>query len=433
MGFRTQRDVDRLSLPPGKADAFFFDEEARGLSVRIQGDRRTWVVHYTAGGKRRRMSLGDVPALALRDARTKAGRVVADAKDGKDSLTVRAVAAKKAGNTLGRLVPLYVKNYASKNQRPRTLVETKRALERHLGPLHAMELAAISRADVAARLAELTESSGPIMANRCRAALSHCFAWAMQQGLADNNPVIGTARPAPEVQRERVLSEAELAELWNATAGGGDYATILRLLLLLGQRREEVAGIGWPELDLHRSLWSLPGARTKNGLPHVVPLPSQAVTILRGVEARRDALDVRDPRRKRELLFGEGEGAFSGWSQSKARLDGQLARRRAETRLGRKLRADEAPEAEDAMPAWVLHDLRRSFVTHMNDLGVAPHIVESIVNHVSGKAKAGVAGIYNKSKYLMERKVALQRWADHVERLVSGGAAGNVVTMARIG
>jgi integrase len=424
MGFRTQREVDRLALPKGKTDAFFFDEEARGLSVRIQGDRRTWVVHYTAAGKRRRASLGDVLTLPLRDARTKAGRIVSDAKDGKDTLVTRRAAAKKGGNTFGPLVTLYITQYAETNQRPRTLVETRRALQKHLRPLHAIELASIGRADVAGLLFKISNSSGPIMANRCRAALSHCFAWAMQQGLADSNPVVGTAKPAPEVKRERVLSEAELVELWHATAGGGDYATIIRLLILLGQRREEVAGLGRAELDLDVPLWSLPGERTKNGLPHVVPLPRQATAMLAAILAKP---------RKRELLFGEGKGPFSGWSQSKVRLDEQIARARAERRLGRKLAEKEAPSAADAMPAWVLHDLRRSFVTHNNDRGTPPHIVEAIVNHVGGEAKKGVAGTYNKALYLPERKAALQRWADHLERLVSGVTDDNVVSLARAG
>jgi len=156
----------------------------------------------------------------------------------------------------------------------------------------------------------------------------------------------------------------------------------VRLLLLTGQRREEVGGMRSSEIDLDKAMWALPGERTKNGLPHLVPLSRQAVELI-----------TAQPRHKgRDFVFGEGEGPFSGWSRSKKRLD---------RRCG--------------VEAWTLHDLRRSVSTAMNDeLGIAPHVVEAVINHVSGEAKRGVAGTYNRAQYLKERTLALQAWADHL-------------------
>ena len=239
----------------------------------------------------------------------------------------------------------------------------------------------IDRRDVAARLQVVAEEHGPIASNRARATLSAFYAWAIGQGLADINPVIGTSRVGAERSRERVLTAAEIRSVW-AAVGKDDHGRILKLLLLTGQRRGEVAAMAWTELDLDRGVWSMAAERTKNELPHDVPLSTQAKAIVAEVS----------PRAGRRLLFGEGDGPFSGWSQSKRRLDGRIARQRAEARLGRPLAKGERPAPDDALAPWTLHDLRRTVVTGMNELGIAPHVVEAVVNHVSGRAKAGVAG-----------------------------------------
>lgn len=181
-------------------------------------------------------------------------------------------------------------------------------------------------------------------------------------------------------------------------AGAGDYANIVRLLLLTAQRREEVAGMLWSELDLEAGLWRIGAARTKNGRPHEVPLSSQAVAILQGVNLRPG----------RDRVFGAGEGAFSGWSQGKTKLDGRL--------LKRLKHSDPAA----TLPAWRLHDLRRTAATGMADLGVLPHVIEAVLNHISGH-KSGVAGVYNRSSYGPEKRVALDTWAAHVMALVAAG------------
>lgn len=423
MGFRTQRDVDRLTLPPGKSELVEADEDTTGLYVRLQGEAPpVWRVRYTLpSGRRRWMNLEPVKALSLADARKRAAKIVNEAKDGRDPQEERATKKRQAADTFGALVALYMARYAERHQQPKTRAETKRALEVHLKPLHGRPVGEINRRDVAARLQELVDSSGPIMANRTRAALSGCYAWAMQQGLADTNPVVGSAPPAPEVKRERVLNANEMRLVWHA-AGDDDYGRIVKVLLLTGQRRDEVGSLAELEIVRHDSLWMLPGARTKNGLAHEVPL---ALPVLKLIGPARDG---------RSKIFGRGKNGFSGWSQSKARLDARITRARAEARLGRKLKPDEAPAAEDALPRWTLHDLRRTFVTTANEMGIAPpHIVEAVCNHVSGH-RAGVAGTYNHAKYRSEKRAALDAWGAHVEALVSGRKrAGNVVKLRRRG
>jgi integrase len=141
---------------------------------------------------------------------------------------------------------------------------------------------------IAARLEEIAETNGPIASNRARAALSGLFAWAVAAGQAESNPVTGTIRVAGEVSREHVIAGEELAAIWR-TCRDDDHGRIVRLLLLTGQRRDEVGDMRWSELDLARWLWTIPRERTKNGLPHEVPLSDPALQILRNVPRRRSA------------------------------------------------------------------------------------------------------------------------------------------------
>ena len=334
------------------------------------------------------MTLGAVAGLPLKDARQKASRIVADARDGKDPLEERDAAKAKAADTFGALVRLYLEQRAKPRQRPRTYAETERYLLKHLAPLHGRPVASVTRRDVATRLEEIARDHGPIAANRARSYLNGCFMWAMRRGLVENNPVIGTEAPGEETKRERVLSPAELAAVWKACEGQGDFGAIVRLLMLTGARRDEVAELRWSEIDLDNALWTLPAERSKNKRQHEVPLSSAAVTLLRGRDRRGDYV----------FTSRGGRRAFSGYSTAKAKLDKALG---------------------EAVAPFVLHDIRRSVVTHMVELGIAPHVVEAAINHVCGH-KGGVAGVYNRAVYREPKKAALQAWSDWLEWLVEG-------------
>lgn len=385
--------------PPTTGNRVEWDTQERGLGVRITASgHRAFVLRYVAHGRERRMTLGAYPALTLTAAREMAlGRKGAVIK-GADPLAAKM--AERTALTLKQTVARYVAERVPE-QKTRTQIETRRALETHWAALHPLPLAAITRGQVAARLSELSKASGPVAANRARAQLSALYRWAIAEGIAELNPVVGTNK-REEKARERVLTSAELRAIWSACAFD-DHGRIVRLLMLTGQRREEVAGMAWPELSIDRALWALPGNRTKNGRPHDVPLSDAALAILAGVD-RQEA---------RALLFGESEGPFSGWSRCKARLDDRMALANAKA-AGRKKPAD-----QDRPAAWVLHDLRRTMVTGMAELGVQPHVIEAVVNHISGH-KAGVAGVYNRATYAAEKRTALTLWAAHVMSLVDG-------------
>jgi integrase len=221
-----------------------------------------------------------------------------------------------------------------------------------------------------------------------RRALSAFFAWAISDGLLGNgaNPVDGSHRPADPEPRDHVLTDVELVKVWRAS-GDDDYGRIVRLLTLLGSRRQEVGGMRWTELDFNRGEWHLPRERSKNKREQTIALPQEALGILSST-----------PRDDGDCLFGFRAAGFSSWTDGKKALDGRLV---------------------DTVRPWRLHDIRRTVATGMADLGIEPHVIEACLNHYSGHRR-GIAGIYNRSRYERATASAFARWADHVMALVEG-------------
>jgi integrase len=241
-------------------------------------------------------------------------------------------------------------------------------------------------------------------ARHLRNALSALFAWGHRQRLVEVNPCRNVAPPTPPASRDRVLTNEEIRWFWTGATGMGSFEAALKILLLTGQRRNEVGSMSREELR-EGGEWHLPKERTKNKRPHVVPLPPTAL-----------ALIEREKANGQFVFTTTGETPISGWSKAKRKLD------EAMLELARKERGEDF-----AIEQWGLHDLRRTAVTNMARLGVSPDVVEQVVNHVSG-TRGGVAGIYNRSALLPERKAALERWETHVLGIVAA-RPDNVVTM----
>ncbi|PVE23642.1 site-specific integrase [Microvirga sp. KLBC 81] len=389
----TKPNVAKLELPAGKAEAIVFDDALRGFGVRIRaGGKRTWIVQYRVGTKQRRITLGTVEALDPDRARKVAKDVLSRAQLGSDPQIEKAEARARASLTTGMVVQRYLE-VAAQRQRERSFSATRRYLTQLWAPLHEIPISHVKRAMVAVRLTEIARDHGPVTANRARQSLSTFFGWAMREGLTEANPVTATNQAAEEKSRERVLSDDELAAIWRACPDD-NFGAIVRLLMLTGQRRDEVGGLRRSEIDLNRALWSLPPHRTKNGRPHEVPLSAPALAIITAAMAASN----------RTVLFGYEERPFSGWSSAKAALEKRLK------------------EAATPIAEWRLHDLRRTAATRMADMGTLPHVIEAILNHASGH-KAGIAGVYNRAVYAKEKREALDVWADHVLAIVSDAPA----------
>lgn len=385
-----RQSVAALVLPAGKPYVIHWDEALPGFGVRINPTGKVWVVQYRVSGKSRRETIGKIGIVSLDEARETARKTLARVQLGGDPKAEKAEIKARKAVTLGAVADRYL-THSRGRLKPRSYEEVERHLVKHWSLLREAPISAIRRAEVAERLEEIAHASGPIASNRARAALSALFSYAMGIGLAEANPVVGTIKVGEEITRDHVLTDKESAAIWHACRET-DHGRIVRLLLLTAQRRDEVADMSWSEIDVNRAIWTIPRERTKNGLAHEVPLSEAAMDIVRGTPRQE----------RRDLIFGEGRGGFSGWSKSKKRLDDRIAT------MGVPVRP------------WRLHDLRRTAATRMGDLAVQPHVVEAVLNHVSGH-KAGVAGVYNRATYGAEKRAALTIWADHVRALVNQG------------
>jgi integrase len=377
-----------------KSDQIFFDDQLPGFGLRLRRGasgkvNRSWIAQYRRVGTRR-ILIGNANVISAEAARTTAKKILAAVALGQDPQADRADRRAKDQLTMRNVVTEYLD--AKRDEvRPRTLVEATRYLSTgtYFRPLHAMPIDAIKRKDIAPCLVAIARKNGSVTAARARASLSAFFTWAMQMGYIEANPVIGCVEPEDSEGRERVLSNDELAAMWRVS-GNDEYGKIIKLLILTGARRAEIGGLRWSELDADSGTWTLPAERSKNKHAHALPLPAAAWDIIDGVPhlAHRDQ------------LFGvhAAEG-FTAWGGGKIALDERLSGKMGEP--------------------WTVHDIRRTVATRLGDLGVQPHIIETVLNHRGGH-KSGVAGTYNRSSYDREVRAALVLWADHVRALATG-------------
>jgi integrase len=382
---------------------------------------KSWALRYRrrSDGKAIKHTIGGYPAVTLKDARTAATVLRAEIERGADPHGVRIAARRQ---TVDDSFEAVARRYIADLQR-----RQKRSWEWYarllgLAPNGSPETLDIIRdgsADRrgrrrvsfvdrwgARRIGDITDTDivhaldqvsghAPITANRLHAVLSSLFGWARGKRLVASNPCTGLDRPAEERSRDRVLDDKELRKVWLAASElGHPHVGIVRLLILTGQRRNEIAALRWSEIDLAERALHLPAARTKNGRPHDVPLSASALAIIAGLPRLIGAEHVFTVRRKPIVNF----------SHMKARLD-----------------------AASGVTDWTLHDLRRTVASGLQRLGVRLEVTEALLNHRSG-SMAGIVGVYQRHDYADEKRDALARWADHVDAMVSGRKA-NVVTL----
>jgi integrase len=399
----TETGLARLTLKGVETDKIFFDDEIPGFGLRVrEGGSRKFVLHYRIGGNQRRLTVGAAGVMKLEEARQRARRALVDVGDGKDPAAQKAtdrVAAKQSFLSVAKdYLEVLQRRVDKAEMKPRTRAEIDRHLMKHWKPLHRLVISSINRATVATRLREIAKQHGPVAADRARSNVSTFFAWAIGEGICETNPVDGTNKNSEYVERERSLivdgekpNYDEIVAVWKG-APDNEYGKIIRLLILTLCRRDEIASLSRSEFEKEARLIRLPGARTKNGREHVVPLSDAAMAILETIKQREG----------RELLFGSGKGGYSGWSKAKEQMD----------------------EVVRIKKPWTLHDLRRTGRTGLGMLGVAPHIAEAVLNHLPPK----LMRTYDKNKYEKEKREALDLWAAHLMRLVSGEKS-NVVSL----
>ena len=407
--------VESAVAEPGKRRTVYWDKNFRtfGLFVSDTG-HKSYVLQYRDRNTRQqsrvtfKCELGEKAKIGLKEAKDLAKEALLRIQLGGKPLVEIGTKARQ-GQTFKAVADEYLKvlrarvakdelRQSSFDAIERQLVGKERTKKVHWKPLHSLAISSIDRATVATRLRKIAEQHGPGAADRSRANLSTFFAWTVGEGICDTNPVEGTNRQSESKERERSLIQTgekpsydDLIAVWKGVPDD-EYGKIIRLLILTMCRRDEIGSLKWSEIDTEARLIHFPGARTKNGQEHIVPLSAPTMAIIDAVDRRKD----------RDLLFGSGKVGYSGWSKSKARLD--------------KLVPIKTP--------WVLHDLRRSGRTGLGILGVAPHIAEAVLNHLPPK----LMRTYDRNKYEKEKREALDLWAAHLMRLVSG-KPNNVIPM----
>jgi integrase len=407
----TQASVDKVS-PPAEGRVIYWDTSLPGFGLRVSAKgRKTWLAVYRVRGKQVVETFGTtalIPSLA--DARDLARTSMFSAKRGVNPVAKRreeaakeAEAAKSAEqNTVEAVYKLYVKQRLRVEAKARTALYVEQYFEKDVLPrLGKRQIDTITSADLRRILEAIQERGAPVGANRMLTRLRTFFRWAVRQEYIANDPSAKLDKPVAEVARDRVLDDDEIKLFWNACGQvGWPYGPLAQLLLLTAQRRSEVAGIEWAELDLAKKLWTIPKERSKNGLAHKVYLSPLAVEILKRVPQINGS---------RYVFTSQGDKLINSWTTAKAAID-------------RRMGGDIAH--------WTFHDLRRTAATGMAEwLKVAPYVVDKILNHASG-AISGVAGIYNRAEYLDERRIALDNWSRYLENLLNPAAPSNVIPLA---
>ncbi len=374
-------------LKPGASDTVYWDDSLAGFGLKVTPrGRKVFIVLYrTKDGfsRLRKYTIGPYGQITLAIARITAQKILAARLEGKDPAgEKRRLRQKIIRDAIEDVIADYRLRHVNAI---RSASETNRILDREvLNRWKGRSIHEITRQDVLKLLDEIVDRGSPGMANRVFTVVRALCNWAIGRGILERSPCAGLSKPSQGQSRDRVLSDDELrAVIFAARQAGKPYGAIVELLVLTGQRRNEVASMSWQELDLDKALWTIPGNRAKNGRPHLVHLSPRAIELITAQDKSRD------------LVFPNLLGKpFMSFPRAKQQLDQVCGVR-----------------------DWVLHDLRRTVVSGMAALGIAPHVADKILNHQSGTI-SGIAAIYQRHEFLTERKTAIERWDSHVASLL---------------
>ena len=396
--------------PKGKRKELF-DALAPGLCLRVtESGTKTWSCYYRLHGTNKRHTIGPWPAIKVAEARDRAREVKEQARAGVDPKTVvdaardsaKAKAETAEHTTFGIIAELYIRRECcDENNQPKRLKRGPAyaaVIRRELIPQWKdRQIAELRRGDLTIITDAIIDSGRPAAALRVFEITKTLFNWAADRGDIEMSAFAAMRPPVSKVARDRVLTDTEIPLVWHgADALEYPFGTLVKLLLLTGQRRDEVAGMSWSEIDLEKKEWVIPARRSKSQREHSVFLSSLAMEILESLPrfTQGDYL----------LTTTGGQKPSSGFSKGKARLDTKMLEIQQED-----------DEAAEPIPAWRFHDLRRTCRTGLAMLGCSEIVSERILNH----APKGLSGVYNRFQYADEKRGGLERWARHVAGLLT--------------
>jgi integrase len=381
----TKSVIDALPMPAN--DTVYWDGACPGFGVKVTPKgRKVFIVLYRTGGagsRLRKYTIGPYGRVTLHQARAAALKIFAARTEGRDPAAEKQQARRRlVADRIEDVIELFIREHVRNNRSAR---EISRLLRREVIPhWRRRSIHEIGKRHVIELVTEVAARGTPSAANKLLKVLKTFFTWCIGRAIIDFSPAKVVAAPARERSRERVLDDDELARIIKTARPMNDpYGGIVEFLALTGQRREEVAQLTWDEIDLKSRTWTIPATRTKNAKTHIVHLSRGALAVL-----------MRVPKLGKFVFSLSGTKPFQSFSAAKRELD--------------KL---------TEVTGWRLHDLRRTCVSGMARLGVAPHVADKILNHQSGTI-SGVAAVYQRHEFLAERKEALERWSAHVARLL---------------
>jgi integrase len=381
----TKSAIDALPTP--QSDTVYWDAALPGFGVKVTPKgRKVFIVLYRTGGagsKLRKYTIGPYGRVTLHQARVAAQKVFAARLEGRDPAAEKRERKRRVvADRVEDLLEAFIDQRLSQN---RSGAEIARLLRREMGKAWAgRSIHEIGKRDVVEVISAIEQRGAPVAANKTLKSIKTFMQWCVGRAVLDQSPAQGVPLPAKEVARDRVLSDDELARVILAARQVDDhYGGIVELLALTGQRREEVARLAWDELDLTQRIWTIPKSRTKNAKPHIVQLSDQSIAVLKRMKTQGP-----------HVFAFHGAKPFQDFARAKRKLD-ELSK----------------------VTGWRLHDLRRTCVSGMARLGIAPHVADKILNHQSGTI-TGVAAVYQRHEFLRERKDALERWGAHMAKIV---------------
>ncbi len=401
----TIQEVQRAIAQDGR-ETIYRDTEIVGFSLKVTpSNSKIFFFQYRIGGRAgitRKIRIGKSPAIKPDEARKIALQYAAEVArklDPQERLKKEtSLKLKSRENAFGKLFEAYSAKQLIQN---RSGDKVKQIFEREFLPsLRDTAIAAIDRSDISKVVSRIHERGAPYAANRALTHAKTFFRWAVSEGYLQGDPTSVMQKPFKgEIERERVLSLDELKLLWPQfeAVKCKAFGDVLKLLLLTGQRRDEVSSMRWDNLDLNKGLWLMPRSSTKNKLPHVVPLLGLASEIIKS----QVRVSVKDEKTGKltpcpYVFTTTGRTFISGWSRIKDSID--------ETLVKNKSKIDN----------WRIHDIRRTVSTNLGDMGYHDEDIAMLLNHAS----RGVTAIYNRSTYLEKKKEMLKRWEEKLASAV---------------
>ena len=417
----TDRTLKAIKPAPTGKRVILYDAAVTGFGIRIT-DKSTpqdvgsfvLVARFPGSTNPTPRRIGDYPAMTLATARQTAREWKEDISKGVDPRLKeqerQASEKRRRANTFDAVFATYAADHLVTLK---TGKHVEASIRNHVSPAWGgLPLTSIKRADVKTMIAAVRKTA-PVAANRVLAYVKTFLSWCVEEEIIEASPATNIKRPVKESRRERVLTHLEIRAIWAGCGEIGAFGAAFKLMLLTLQRRSEVGGMEWAELSLDEGKWTIPGVRTKNGLATDVPLSTVAAQIVEACpKLGKFVLSTG-----RSMAGGNEAVQMSGWSKAKARLD-EAATRHLQIITG---------DTSATLAEWHLHDLRRTGATYIGELGTDRLVISKLLNHTD----ASVSGIYDRFAYFTPKRIAIQAWADRLDRIVNGEPEGNVVSLGR--